>query len=80
MYTGIPPRGAEEAWMDTAIYLEEHLLEGTPVSLGAIDIYKCLDQLVRPLIYALAGKAAMPAHMLDAYKRYIENLMAYNTI
>lgn len=60
MFAGIPSWGAEDAWMDAALYLEEQLLEGNPVSLGAIDIYKSFDQLSRPLVYAIAKEACMP--------------------
>ena len=57
MFAGIPSWGAEDAWMDTALYLEEQTLLGQPVTLGAVDIFKCFDQLLRPLVYELATAA-----------------------
>ena len=45
MFAGIPARGAEHAWMDTAIYAEEAMLQGIPMSAASIDILKCFDQI-----------------------------------
>ena len=43
--------------MSTGMYMESCELNFEAFSLGAIDIYKCFDQLSRDLIYALLAKA-----------------------
>ena len=38
------------------------------------DIYKCFDQIVRQVIYALAREAGMPSDVLQTYKAFIEQM------
>ena len=44
------------------------------------DISKFFDQVVRALIYMLAKIAGMPNKVLDAYRRFQEDLETVNTI
>ena len=55
-------------------------LKGTNFCGGAVDIAKCFDHVSRHLLYRLAAVAGMPTGILDAYKRFQEELVLYNTI
>ena len=80
MYAGVPGVGAEEAWWTTAIDFEDLQCRGLHFTGGAVDIYKCFDQVVRSLVYAVARAAGMPARILTAYAAYHENLHIHNSI
>ena len=47
---------------------------------GSGYIYKCFDQIVRPVVRMVLEKAGMPHGVLRAYMGYIENLEVRNTI
>ena len=49
MFAGTESVGAEDAWFDTALHLELYRVTNTPYSGSAADIYKCFDQVSRPL-------------------------------
>ena len=53
LHAGIPGKGAFDAWYKTAIETELHLLQGRHVCGASIDVYKCFDQVNRPLLYKL---------------------------
>ena len=80
MFAGVPEVGAEDAWWETAVDLEAHSVTGKLFAGGALDIFKCFDQIVRPLAYRLAKVAGMPVKILDAYMRYQENLRTTNAV
>ena len=81
MYAGVHGRGAADAWYATAAEMEEaFVVDGSPVTGGAVDIHKCFDQILRPIVYKLAGLAGMPVAVLDTYKRYQEGLEVRNSI
>lgn len=69
MYAGVPGRGAADASYRTALVMEVCKLKGVDYTGGAADIYKCFDQLVRPIIYKLLAKAGIPKDILGAYKK-----------
>ena len=50
------------------------------VSGGAVDIHKCFDQILRPVVYKVARLAGMPRPVLDAYERYQESLTIRNAV
>ena len=78
MFAGVEGAGAEDAWWETAFHLEHHKLHGVP-SLGATcDIYKCFDQIFRPLLVHIARIAGFPTHILEAYARYQNDLIVHN--
>ena len=66
MFAGAPGAGAEEGWYTTAILFEQKRLAGRQITAGSIDVHKCFDQILRPLIIALARKAGMPERILGA--------------
>ena len=43
-------------------------------------MFKFFDQILRPLAYAVLAIAGMPREVLQAYKRFLENLITYNVI
>jgi hypothetical protein len=71
---GVPDKSAQNAWYLEAVFLELAKLENVPTSGGGVDIYKCFDQVVRELIYALAERAGMPTRILTAYRNYLEDM------
>eukprot|EP00974_Lingulodinium_polyedra_P100741 9759291-Lingulodinium_polyedra.AAC.1 len=49
-------------------------MTGAPFANGDVDVRNCFDQLVRPLVIALATAAGMPAKVLGAYARCVDGL------
>ena len=47
MFAGVAEVGAEDAWWETALDLEELHLKGKQYSGGGVDVCKCFDQIVR---------------------------------
>ena len=80
MFAGIEGVGADDAWWETALNIELHQIGDTPCSGAAADIYKCFDQISRPLLYQLARAAGMPERIVDAHARYQNNLDVYNAM
>ena len=54
MFAGVAGAGAEEGWCLTQLDLELKRAAGAEITAASIDVYKCVDQLLRPLIIALA--------------------------
>ena len=44
---------------------------------GAVDLYKCFDQLIRLLLYLVLAIAGIPRGILNAYISYHENVSCY---
>mgnify|MGYP003312472344 CR=1 FL=1 len=80
IYAGAAPQGAEDAWLDLAIDMEDLKLRAIDYCGGTIDIAKFFDQVSRILVEVLARQAGMPEKVLSAYIRYQESLVIYNTI
>ena len=80
MYAGVEGSGAEEGWYTTALSLEKFQLDNTNFAGSCADIYKCFDQISRPLLYHLAKVAGMPTNILNTYMRFQEQLTIYNTL
>ena len=55
-------------------------LEGGSYCGGTADIWKFFDQVLRPLVYELAGVAGMTTQILETYKRYQERLLVHNRL
>ncbi len=66
--------GAEDCVFRTAVDIELKKIFGKAITTGSIDVFKCFDQIVRPLIYKLAEEAGMPRCVLRAYAGFWENL------
>ena len=79
-FAGTDAVGAEDAWWETAVVIEEMLLNDTPFSAGTADLFKCFDQIPRELIYMLALHLGLDPKILFAYRRFQENLQMRNAI
>ena len=80
MFAGVPGAGAEEAWYLTQLDFEIKRLTGSHITAGSIDVFKCFDQIVRPLVIYLARQAGMPRQVLDTYEAFQSDLTVYNQI
>lgn len=78
MFAGIAGAGAEEGWYLTRLDLELMQATGADITAGSIDVYKCFDQLARPIVVASARAAGMPTKILDAYEAFQEQLVIHN--
>ena len=56
MFAGVEGKGAADAVYHTALRVELCKLPGEDFAGGAADIYKCSDQIQRPLLYAILEK------------------------
>ena len=74
MNSGVPRKGAQDAWLNTALQLELAQLSGQLAAGASVDVLKCFDQINRELVYLLASEAGMPLRILDPYFRYIDSL------
>ena len=64
-----------------ALLVEYCSLKKIPFSGGAAsDIYKCFDQIQRPLRFKLLEEAGMPARVLEPYKKFLEAIHVHNTV
>ena len=80
MYAGVEGRGADDAAYETGVVTELCKVSDQSYTGGSADIYKCFDQVQRPLIYKLLEQAGMPAGILSAYKRYMDQVLVHNAV
>ena len=80
MFAGVSGAGAEEGWYLTQLELELKQATGGEVTAASIDVYKCFDQIVRPLVVALARAAGMPTNILLTYEAFQEALIIHNQL
>ena len=55
-------------------------MTGTEFSGGSADIYKCFDQILRPLVRKSLKEAGMPERVADTYIKFLKNLKVSNTV
>eukprot|EP00973_Karenia_brevis_P034687 4786751-Karenia_brevis.AAC.1 len=79
MHAGRAGYGAEQAWFVTSLELEYSHLAHLPYIGGALDLYKCFDQILRPLMYVVLMLAGLPTCILVPYMQYHENVSIYNS-
>eukprot|EP00973_Karenia_brevis_P080867 11218282-Karenia_brevis.AAC.1 len=72
MFAGKPGVGAEDAWFMAALDLEEAAVTKQAYIGGTLDLFKCFDQVVRPLLYLILGISGVPVPVLTAYVNYHE--------
>ena len=77
MFAGLPDRSADDAWFHTSIEVEEAKMTNTTIIGGAVDLFKCFDQLIRLIIYAILIIAGLPTRVLIAYVNYHEHVWCY---
>ena len=80
MFAGVAGAGAEEGWYLTQLDFELKQATGADITAASIDVYKCFDQIVRPLVVALARAAGMPPSILSTYEAFQEKLVVHNQI
>ena len=80
MFAGVPGQGAADGAYFTALELEEAKLRGQNVTGGVADIYKCFDQVQRPLVYTLLLRGGVPQRVVNAYKAFLEKVQVHNSV
>ena len=80
MFAGVEGKGAEDAAYSSALLVEWCKMTGTGFTGGSADIYKCFDQILRPLVKQVLVEAGMPSRIIDTYIKYLENLKVYNIV
>ena len=80
MFVGVKGRGADDPWGSTALLMEEAAVDKKCCTGGAADIYKCFDQLVRPLIYEILRIGGMPTRIIGTYQKYQDGVQVHNSI
>ena len=75
IYAGVEGQGANDAAYTTAVEIELCRLLGTDYSGGAADIFKCFDQVQRPIVYKVLRWAGIPARVPNAYRNSQEAVM-----
>eukprot|EP00973_Karenia_brevis_P045649 6322247-Karenia_brevis.AAC.1 len=59
MFAGIQGRSAEDAWYLTSLDSEHSQVFNEEFIGGALDLYKCFDQIIRLLLYCVLLLAAV---------------------
>ena len=80
MFAGIAARGAEDAWYLQSLDIEIAKLCGQDAIGGAADLFKCFDQIIRPLLYLIRVCAGFPHRVPRAYIRYHEHAVLHYII
>ena len=74
MHAGFKQVGAEDAWYSTGLDLEHARLNDLPAVGGSLDLYKCFDQIIRPMLYAVLAISGIPINVLACYMNFQEAL------
>ena len=72
IFRGIQGIGVAEAWYATSFDVEWAIVSRTPLIGGT------LDQILRPLLYAVLRIAGIPTQVLTAYISYQEHILIYH--
>ena len=80
MYAGVLGQGAEQAWWQPSLCSEHWGTKQTQATGGATDIYKCFDQIVRPVVCTMARVAGIPKRILTPYVSIMEALRIRNSL
>ena len=80
LFAGIPGRGAEDAWWLTSFTIEVARLCGYALTGGAVDIFKCFDQISRALLGKLLLLGGFPPSIWKAYEKFHEELHVRNLL
>ena len=77
---GVPGKTAQDAWYTESILMEYARLNNIDLAGAGVDIYKCFDQVLRPLLYKLLEEAGFPKRILQAYSNFMTNLLIHNMV
>ena len=80
MFAGVGEQGAEDAAYATAVLIENTHLKGGHLTGGAADIFKCFDQILRPLLYLIMKAAGMRSGIIGAYRDFQDKLVCHITL
>ena len=64
MYAGVPGCGAEMAWWHASLLREDAFHDERAAIAGALDIFKCFDQIVPLLVEVTLSPAGCPGRSL----------------
>ena len=79
-YGGVPGKSAADATWAQGFLLEQARAQGKAVSTLSIDIYKCVDQISRPLIYTLALAMGAPFGVMRAWMGMMSSMVVMNSL
>lgn len=65
MFVGVAGVSAEEAGYMNLIFIEWARMSGHAVVRGTLDIYKCFDQFIRPLIDEVLRVVGFPPQVVE---------------
>eukprot|EP00969_Alexandrium_andersonii_P083245 3672683-Alexandrium_andersonii.AAC.1 len=60
LFSGLKGRGAQDAWISTALDVESCRVWSQDIAVTAFDMFKAFDQLCRPLLYCLMLQSGWP--------------------
>eukprot|EP00973_Karenia_brevis_P002624 357756-Karenia_brevis.AAC.1 len=80
MFGGMEGVGAEDAWYTTSLEKELCAVQNCPFVGGSVDLFKCFDPIVRPLLYIVLLISGLPFQILVPYINFLENLNLYNSV
>ena len=76
-YAGLKGRSADDAWMLSSLDPEFAKIKGIPYLGGALDLFKCFDQIIRLLLYAILLIGGFPPRILHAYMMFHERALVH---
>ena len=71
---GIRGRGAERAWLEESVRIEQALLQGRAVIATTYDTFKAFDQINRRVLYCVLVTMGAPRQVLHAFAGFTETL------
>eukprot|EP00969_Alexandrium_andersonii_P370575 15477569-Alexandrium_andersonii.AAC.1 len=80
MYAGVKGKGATRPYWATSLELGRLDMCGVEWALGCVDVFKCFDQVVRPLLAHLLYIGGFPVDILSAYMRFHESVAYRNSL
>ena len=80
MYGGLQGVGADDAWYATSLEVEHAMLYNLPLVGAIADLYKCFDQIIRGLLYALLSNAGLLSQIPVAYMGFMEHTPIHKSI
>ena len=80
MYAGVPERAASEASWLLSHHLELAKLQGRQMVGLSVDLFKCFDQLSRPLLYRIAQRLGAPCGLLAGWFSMLSQLSVINVL
>ena len=80
MYAGVQGEGAELAWWHVGLLRERAHRCGDGMLTGALDIFKCFDQIVPLLIKVVLGLGGLPSQVLEPFTKMMKGAQIVNML